>query len=95
VALKAKHIIKGDMATYSHQFVETYQGLIGYGLDRETDEYTIICYLQKLSDDTLIQQLIKRLSEDEMQEIFDLITRLLKKHLSDSEYHGLFLKDDP
>jgi hypothetical protein len=69
--------------------------LIGYGLDRETDEYTIICYLQKLSDDTLIQQLIKRLSEDEMQEIFDLITRLLKKHLSDSEYHGLFLKDDP
>ena len=83
------------MATHSHQFVETYQGLIGFGLDRETDENTIICYLQKLSDDTLMQHLIKRLSDDELQEIFNLITRLLKKHLSNSEYHGLFLKDDP
>jgi len=83
------------MTTHSHQFVEAYQGMIGFGLDRETDENTIICYLQKLSDDTLMQQLIKRLSDDELQEIFDLITRMLKKHLSDSEYHGLFLKDDP
>jgi len=83
------------MAIHSHQFVETYQGLIGFGLDRETDENTTICYLQKFSDDTLMQQLTKRLSDDEMQEIFDLITRMLKKHLSDSEYHDLFLKDDP
>lgn len=83
------------MTTYSHQFVETYQGLIGFGLDRETDENTTICYLQKFSDDTLMQQLIKRLSDDELREIFNLITRLLKNHLSDSEYHALFLKDDP
>jgi len=83
------------MITHTHRFVETYQGLIGFGLDRETDENTTICYLQKFSDDTLMQQLIKRLSDDELQEVFNLITRLLKKHLSDSEYHGLFLKDDP
>jgi hypothetical protein len=83
------------MTTHSHRFVEVYQGMIGFGLDRETDENTTICYLQKFSDDALMQQLIKRLSDDELQEIFDLITRLLKKHLSNSEYHDLFLKDDP
>ena len=82
------------MTKHSHNFVDTYQGLIGFGLDRETDENTVICYLQKFSDDDLMKQLIKRLSEEELGDIFELISRLLKKHLSESEYHHLFLKDD-
>ena len=82
------------MATHSHNHVETYDGLIGFGLDRETDENTIIYYLQKFSDDTLMGELVKRLTDDELDEIFSLLTRLLKKHLKDSEYHALFLKDD-
>jgi hypothetical protein len=82
------------MAKHSHNHVETYDGLIGFGLDRETDENTIIYYLQKFSDDTLMGELVKRLTDDELDEIFSLLTRLLKKHLKDSEYHTLFLKDD-
>ncbi|MGA9537975.1 MAG: cytoplasmic protein [Desulfobacterales bacterium] len=82
------------MAIHSHQFVETYQGLVGFGLDRENDQNTIVFYLQKFSDDALLQTLIKRLSDDELNEIFSLITRLLKRHLTESEYHRLFLKDD-
>ena len=82
------------MAKHTHKFVDTYEGLIGFGLDRETDENTVICYLQKFSDDDLMKQLIKRLSEDELGDIFEMISRLLKKHLSESEYHRLFLKDD-
>jgi hypothetical protein len=82
------------MAKHSHNHVETYDGLIGFGLDRETDENTIISYLQKFSDDTLMGELVKRLTDDELYEIFSLLTRLLKKHLKDSEYHTLFLKDD-
>ena len=82
------------MAKHSHNHVETYDGLIGFGLDRETDENTIISYLQKFSDDTLMGELVKRLTDDELDEIFSLLTRLLKKHLKDSEYHTLFLKDD-
>lgn len=82
------------MAKHSHNHVETYDGLIGFGLDRETDENTIIYYLQKFSDDTLMGELVKRLADDELDEIFSLLTRLLKKHLKDSEYHTLFLKDD-
>jgi len=82
------------MSKHSHNHVETYDGLIGFGLDRETDENTIIYYLQKFSDDTLMGELVKRLTDDELDEIFSLLTRLLKKHLKDSEYHTLFLKDD-
>jgi len=82
------------MKKHSHNHIETYDGLAGLGLDRETDENTIIYYLQKFSDDTLINELVKRLTEDEIEEIFSLLTRLLKKHLTDSEYHNLFLKNN-
>ena len=82
------------MAKHSHDHVETYDGLVGFGLDRETDENTIIYYLQKVSDDKLMGKLIKRLTDDELEEIFFLLSRLLKKHLTDSEYHTLFLKDN-
>ena len=81
------------MRKHSHNYVETYNGLTGFGLDRETDETTIICYLQKFSDDTLMKELVKRLTDEELEEIFSLLTRLLRKHLTDSEYHILFLKD--
>ena len=82
------------MTKHSHNFVETYDGLVGFGLDRKTDENTIIYYLQKFSDDTLMEKLIKRLTDDELDEIFYLLTRILKKYLEESEYHELFLKDD-
>ena len=82
------------MAKHSHNHVETYDGLIGFGLDRETDENTVIYYLQKFSDDELIRAIIKKLSADELEEIFSMLTRLLKNHLTNKEYHTLFLKDD-
>ena len=82
------------MGIHSHYFVETYQGLVGFGADRQTDENTIIYYLQKFSDDRLMQILIKRLAANELSEIFALITGLLKKHLSSEEYHSLFLKEE-
>ena len=78
---------------HSHKLVEEYTGFIGYGLDRKTDEKTIIYYLQKFSDDDLISLIIKRLSNDELLDIFELISRLLKKHLNEEEYHSLFLKE--
>ena len=79
---------------HTHNFVETYEGLVGYGLDRKTDENTIICYLQKFSDDRFIATMTKRMTDGELLELFELINRLLRKHLTESEYHALFLKDD-
>ncbi|MFH0787691.1 MAG: cytoplasmic protein [Pseudomonadota bacterium] len=79
---------------HKHHFVNQYQGLIGFGLDRETDEKSLMVYLQKFSDDSHLASLIPRLSDQEIQEIFDLISRLLKTHLKEDEYHRLFLKEE-
>ena len=79
---------------HTHNFVENYQGLVGYGADRETDENTIIYYLQKFSDDKLMATITQRMADEELLETFEFINRLLKNHLSESEYHNLFLKDD-
>lgn len=82
------------MPMHTHNFVETYEGLVGYGLDRETDENTVICYLQKFSDDRFMATMTKRMTDEELLELFELINRLLRKHLTESEYHALFLKED-
>jgi hypothetical protein len=79
---------------HSHHFVDDYQGLVGFGLDRETDERSLMVYLQKFSDDSLMTKLIPRLSDREIEETFSLISRLLKIHLQEDEYHQLFLKED-
>ena len=79
---------------HTHNFVENYKGLVGYGADRETDENTLIYYLQKFSDDNFMALIAKRMTDEEMLELFDLINRLLKTHLTEDEYHRLFLKDD-
>ena len=83
-----------NMPTHTHNFVETYDGLVGYGADRETDENTVIYYLQKFSDDEFMAVMAKRMTDEELLELFDLVNRLLKNHLTESEYHRLFLKDD-
>jgi hypothetical protein len=79
--------------THHHRFVEKYKGLVGFGQDRETDEASLIVFLQKFSDDDLMETLRGRLDDGELDELFQLISRLLRKHLSQEEYHRLFLKD--
>ena len=81
------------MSNHSHCFVEDYQGFVGFGFNRETDENTVMYYLQKFSDDDLMNTLKKKLSDKELAELFDIMTRLLKKHLTESQYHALFLKE--
>ena len=81
------------MALHSHQFVETYQGPVGFGLNRETDENTLVFFLQKFSDDALISVMKQRFSDQEMIDLFDRLSDLLRKHLNESEYHALFLKE--
>jgi len=82
------------MPLHSHSFVEAYTGLVGFGLDRQTDENTIVVYLQKFSDDALMETLKGRMSDGEMESLFTSLTLLLKRHLSEAEYHRLFLKDE-
>lgn len=80
---------------HTHHFVDTYSDIVAFGFDRETNENTIIYYLQKFSDDAFISTIIKRLTDEELEEIFNLLNKLMKLHLTETEYHRLFLKDDP
>jgi len=82
------------MGKHSHRFVEEYEGLPGFGMDRESDEATITWYLQKFSDDAHMALIRERMSDEDLAGLFDLLGRLLKKYLADEEYHSVFLKDD-
>lgn len=82
------------MAKHSHCFVETFDGIVGYGLDRATDEDTVQMYLQKFSDDRLMKTILKRMSDEDLNEVFEAISKMLKKYLTEPEYHVLFLKDE-
>lgn len=81
------------MAKHTHRFVEEYDGLVGFGLDREGDENALTYYLQKFSDDECMALIRERISQGDMEELFNLLTRLLKTCLAEDEYHKVFLKE--
>ena len=81
------------MRRHRHDFVENYQGMMAFGYSREEDERSLIVFLQKFSDDDLMELLRRRVSNLEIENLIDLLTGLMKKHLSEEEYHDYFLKD--
>ena len=82
------------MAKHSHRFVEEYDGFVGIGFSREVDESTLTYYLQKFSDDEHMTLIRTRMSDSDMEALFNSLTGLLKKYLTDEEYHSHFLKDE-
>ncbi|ROQ89588.1 cytoplasmic protein [Desulfosoma caldarium] len=79
---------------HTHRFVETYDGMVAFGFSRDLDEKSLMVYLQKFSDDDLMHILIPRLSDREITELFDMLSNLMRKHLTDNEYHTHFLKEE-
>jgi len=77
----------------THQFIQEYNGIGAFGMDRTSDEETIMFYLQKFSEDAFMKTLLPRLSQQELEKIYDWVNTYLKKHISENEYHSLFLKD--
>ncbi len=82
------------MAEHSHLFVETFDGFLGYGMDRQSDENTVQVYLQKFSDDRLMKAILKRMTDEDLTEIFEVVSKMLKTYLTEPEYHQLFLKEE-
>jgi len=81
------------MVRHRHEFVETYEGMMAFGYSREEDERSFIAFMQKFSDDEFMQLLSSRLSDAEIEELVNRLTGLMKRHLSEHEYHRYFLKD--
>jgi hypothetical protein len=93
IKLVKKERKNGIMTKHSHDFVETFDGIVAYGLDRQSDEDTVQVYLQKFSDDVLMKAILKRMTDDDLNELFEVISKMLRKYLTDPEYHQLFLKE--
>ncbi|MCA1766268.1 MAG: hypothetical protein LC633_08515, partial [Desulfobulbaceae bacterium] len=62
-----------------------------FGFDRSTDETSLTVFLERIAGQPLLETLVCRLEDQEIEELVELFTGLMKKHLSKKEYHRLFL----
>ncbi|OQX17634.1 MAG: hypothetical protein BWK76_10120 [Desulfobulbaceae bacterium A2] len=66
---------------------------IAFGLNRAIDERSLIAYLGLFSQSPLLATLVPRLSDEELHGLVDSLTALMHRHLSEEEYHRLFLAE--
>ena len=64
-----------------------------FGLNREEDERSLSAFLRLFSHEQLTSVLIPRLTEEEINHTVQFLTELMRNHLSEKEYHTLFLGD--
>jgi hypothetical protein len=64
-----------------------------FGLSEDLDKDSFACFLQIAGEKKFAETLAKRLNSEEILHFVDSFTGLLRKHLSEDEYHTLFLKD--
>ena len=64
---------------------------ICFGLDEVLDRSSFDAFLRLAGNKKLTETLAKRMSREEMYDFVNTFTELLKKHLSENEYHRLFL----
>ena len=65
-----------------------------FGINRVTDEQSLVTFLQSFSADRLTSALVPRMTEQEILQVVDLLTGIMKNHLSGDEYHTLFLGEE-
>ncbi len=66
---------------------------ICFGLDRTTDERSFMLFVQLFSRKQLLEILVPRLGDKEIEQTVHLLTTLMRNHLKEREYHELFLGD--
>ena len=66
---------------------------ICFGLDRKTDERSLEIFLRLFCRRQLLDTLIPRLDDNEIEQVVDLFSTLMRSHLQEKEYHELFLDD--
>jgi hypothetical protein len=65
-----------------------------FGFDRETDEKSLRSFIGRIAGEEMLDELLPRLSSEEVDSVVDLFTGLMKKHLTKKEYHHLFLGEE-
>ena len=62
-----------------------------FGLNLDLDRESVTCFLQLMGRPELVETLASRLSSEDIQELVHFLTGVLKKNMSEDEYHELFL----
>lgn len=63
-----------------------------FGLNRQEDERSLAGLLHQFANPRLTSVLIPRLSDPEINQLVTTLSNLLRTHLSEQEYHTLFLE---
>lgn len=66
---------------------------ICFGLSEELDQQSLSTFLQLCGRVEFADEISTRLSSEETTELIDHIMKLLRNHLSENEYHRIFLDD--
>jgi hypothetical protein len=66
---------------------------ICFGLNRAADERSLVLFLRLFCRDELLNALPRRLADEELSGLVDYLTGILHRHLTEKEYHELFLGD--
>jgi hypothetical protein len=66
---------------------------ICFGLNRETDEQSLRLFIKKFGNDQFLNILIPRLADGEITSFVNFLTGLMHNHLTEKEYHRLFLDE--
>jgi hypothetical protein len=66
---------------------------IAFGFDRATDERSFGLFLHRFVDKKLMETLLPRLQDEDILATVDFLTGIMRKHLTEKEYHSLFLAE--
>jgi hypothetical protein len=80
---KTKTGIKKNAAAHS----------IVFGFDRATDEQSLMLFLQRFTDKKVLSVLLPRMQDGDILTTVDFLTAIMQKHLTEKEYHTLFLAE--
>ena len=67
--------------------------IIAFGFDRASDERSFEMFLQQFVDKKLLKTLLPRLLDEDISATVDFLTGIMQKHLTEEEYHSLFLAE--
>lgn len=62
-----------------------------FGMNHATDVDSLITYLAHFGHERLTTALVPRMNTQEIHQVVDLLTQIMRNHLTDEEYHALFL----
>ncbi|MCL7486788.1 MAG: hypothetical protein M8357_01265 [Desulfobulbaceae bacterium] len=66
---------------------------IVFGLSRELDERSLAAFLRLFAGQRLAAVLIPRMTDEEISQTIEGLSSIMRNHLTEKEYHSLFLGD--